>query len=416
MNQTTCVVCDADVAPILDLKTQALANNLIAQPDEAFEAFPLGLAACEGCGHAQLTHFVDPADLFKDYLYASGTSQTLKAFFDWFADALVAAVGPGSSVLELACNDGSLLDSMAARGLRVTGVDPAANLTHIASGKGHDVLTGFFPQTTPDGTFDAIVAMNVAAHTPDPQAFMAGIAASLKEEGVAIIQTSQAMMIANGEFDTIYHEHYSFYSASSMARLAERAGLVLEQTQLVSVHGTSFLFFLRRRGASRPISFPLSAPFAVAWPQPVPAPLGEDFTGTRAKTSFHDFASKADALMRTVKATVDEHRASGRDVALIGVAAKALTFVRAAQIAPDWYFDEAPLKVGRFVPGATTAIRPLGDLAKLPRETVLLIGAWNFADELMRKIDALRLPLDHRYLVHLPRLREVAYRSAECVS
>ena len=405
MKKQTCVVCDAAVADVLDLNIQALANNLIAAKDEAFETYPLGLSGCAQCGHAQLSHFVDPSLLFKDYLYASGTSQTLTAYFEWFADNLAGVTGPNGRVLELASNDGTLLAIMKARGLRVVGVDPAANLTKLAVARGLDVLTGFFPETAPDGVFDAIVAQNVAAHTPDPLTFVKGIAKCLAPGGVAIIQTSQAKMIANGEFDTIYHEHYSFYSVRSMQTLAERAGLVLEQAQLVSVHGTSFLFFLRHPGQA-PVRFAQRPPFSVAWPDPVPPPLAADFTGPKAAAAFGEFADKARALMAEVARLLDAHRRAGRDVALIGVAAKALTFIRAAGIAPDWYFDEAPLKVGRYVPGASTAIRPLTDVAKLTKETVFLIGAWNFADELMRKINAIGLPVQHRFLVHLPEIRE----------
>lgn len=387
----TCVICNSNVSTILDLREQPLANNLLEKVDDPYDKFPLGLDVCETCGHAQLSHFVDPGLLFKDYLYASGTSQTLGAYFEWFADGLSTVIPVGGRVLEIASNDGSLLRRLANRGLETVGVDPAANLSAVAQAAGLNVLTGFFPEVSPEGKFDAIVAMNVAAHTPTPLQFMRGVAASLADDGVAIIQTSQAMMIPNGEFDTIYHEHYSFYSVSSMERLATECGLALVQVQLVSVHGTSFLFFLRHAGKG-PVQFPQTAPFAVEWQD--------------TQSSFQSFATKANDLMNEVSQRVKSYRERGFDLALVGVAAKALTFVHAANLAPDWYFDEAPLKVNRFVPGSSTPIRPFSDLALLSKPTVLLLGAWNFADELRRKIDSLNLRGDHVYLVHLPTVRE----------
>lgn len=410
---SSCLVCGTTVLPILDLGSQPLANALLADPAQPYPDFPLGLARCPSCTHAQLTHFVDPDLLFVDYLYASGTSGTLRAFFDWFASALAGAVAPGARVVELASNDGSLLDSLRSQGFRTVGVDPARNLCEVARAKGHAVLEGFFPEVRPADPADVIIAMNVAAHTPNLRAFMAGIAETLAPDGVAIVQTSQAFMISNGEFDTIYHEHFSFFTVASMARLAELSGLQLEQVQLVSVHGTSFLFFLRPAACrAAPIAFAGGAPFAVDWPAAAPGHLSRAFGGAAAEATYAAFARDAERLMQDVAARIDRLRADGRRVGVVGVAAKALTFVRAAGISPDAWFDEAPLKLGRTVPGATTPIRPLSDIGSLEGDWVLLVGAWNFADELARKMAALKPAADIRLLIHLPRLREIALADA----
>lgn len=401
------MVCDAAVTPLLDLDVQPPANLLLSDANEPYEAFPLGFAVCPSCSHGQLTHFVDPERLFKHYLYASGTSGTLKAYFDWFSDAL-AAVQPKARVLEIASNDGSLLASLDARGFDATGVDPAENLNAIARDAGRKVVTGFFPDARPEGTFDIIVAMNVAAHTPNPSAFMRGVRNSLSEGGTAIIQTSQAMMIANGEFDTVYHEHYSFYTVASMARLAANAGLRLDATRLVSVHGVSLLFFLRRaEDANTEFPFADTAPFAVAWPEPTPPFLRKDLAPADALAAYTSFAEGARSAMKTAKELVAAHQSAGRRVALVGVAAKALTFIRAAGMSPDMYIDEAPLKVGLHVPGTSQEIMPLKSAAGLSADTTFLIGAWNFADELMRKIRALNEPVDPKFVMYFPKLAEI---------
>lgn len=406
--QTTCVVCNAEVTPLLDLDVQPPANLLLKDASEPHEAFPLGLSVCPSCTHGQLTHFVDPAKLFKHYLYASGTSGTLQAYFDWFADALAAGSRRGARVLEIASNDGSLLASLEARGFDAIGVDPAENLNRIAIAAGRKVLTGFFPDVRPDKPVDFIVAMNVAAHTPNPAAFMRGVRECLAPGGVAIIQTSQALMIANGEFDTVYHEHYSFFTVASMVRLARDCGLRVDETRLVSVHGVSSMFFIRRaEDAVAPLPFAGGAPFAVDWPEPTPAFLEKSLSGTEALAAYQSFAGGAKQAMRSAASLVSEHQAAGRRVALVGVAAKALTFIRAAGINPDMYIDEAALKVGLMVPGTQQRIEPLQKAAGMAEDTTFLIGAWNFAEELMRKIKALNTSSSPKFVMYFPKLIEI---------
>ncbi len=133
--QRSCIVCGGEVPPLIDLDVQPPANLLLANARDAYDAFPLGFANCPDCTHGQLTHFVDPAKLFKHYLYASGTSGTLKAYFEWFADTLLRASRPGARVLDIASNDGSLLGILESRGFEAVGVDPAENLNKIAAAR-----------------------------------------------------------------------------------------------------------------------------------------------------------------------------------------------------------------------------------------------------------------------------------------
>lgn len=401
MEQKTCIVCESPVTNVLDLNLQPLANNLIDSADEAFEKYPLGLAKCERCTHGQLSYFVDPKKLFVNYLYASGTSQTLTEFFRWFAKSLNKA--ETSTILEIASNDGSLLSCLASEGFAVTGIDPAANLNAKAVAAGHRVITGFFPDAATNEKFDLIVAMNVAAHNPDPQKFMRGVANSLNRNGVAIIQTSQAMMLGNGEFDTIYHEHYSFYTVRSMSELANRAGLKLESVRLASVHGTSFLFFLRHADSdSESYRFSGGKPFEVEWPKQEPTFLSEGFVD--ADATYESFVTKAESLMANVRGLVEKAQQRGTKVALVGIAAKALTFIKASGIEPDYYFDEASLKLGKFVAGAKSPIQPFSEISNLKEDTLFIIGAWNFADEIIRKISFVR-DRGARFVVYFPVLR-----------
>lgn len=408
MRQKTCIVCGGAVVQILDLGIQAPANTLLGSPDEEFERYPLGLSVCERCTHGQLSDFVQPEALFREYAYVSGTSNTLRRYFDWLARRIAEFVPQEARILELASNDGSFLSALQAAGLTAAvGVDPAEALSHIARAAGHEVVTGFFPQVSPPGPFDVIVGMNVAAHTPAPAAFMRGVADRLAPAGVALIQTSQARMIENAEFDTIYHEHYSFYTVESMRELAARAGMRVEAVHLATVHGTSFVFVLRRADAP-PGSAGLvwEGEFAVTGE----GGLDSDTPGGAHSAGWTRFAERSQAVIASAGQRIAQYREEGYRIGLVGVAAKAMTFIRAAGIEPDDFFDEAELKIGRYIPGYRTPILPLEAVTELPQETVLVIGAWNFADELTGKIMALPLRGAPRFLTYFPELTELEPR------
>lgn len=406
-NLPDCVVCGGATRLCLDLGHQPLANALLLSHNEGYDTYPLGIAECPTCSHGQLTHFVPPAQLFKDYLYASGTGGALQPYFEWFAQELSRCLLPDARVLEIACNDGSLLDCLRGAGLNACGIDPAGNLSELARGKGHDVLTGFFPQTRHAGVFDAIVAMNVCAHTPEPRALMQGIADLLSPSGTAFIQTSQAFMLQNAEFDTIYHEHYSFFTPASMKRLAADCGLRIEACRLVSVHGRSFMWLLRHSNATSPASeFNGGPPFDVAWPAPVPDIMSISLSPQAAEERYREFSARAGHVMKTARTVVETEQQSGVPVALVGVAAKALTFISAAGIKPDYFLDGAALKVGRFVPGAQRAIASIEAASDMSDDTLFMIGAWNFADTLAGKIQSQRPGKRSRFLVCFPELRQ----------
>ncbi len=376
-----CVVCGSSMFEVLDLGRQPLANQLLQTPTEEFPSYRLGLAACPSCSHGQLTQFVDPADLFTHYLYASGTSGTLNSYFEWFSRLLSQSLPPGARVLEIACNDGSLLAKLSAHGCNAVGVDPAENLTAIARARGLNVLTGFFPRTAPDGMFDAVVAMNVLAHTPRPSDILSGIKNSLSPAGVAFVQTSQAMMLEDGQFDTIYHEHCSFFTPRSMSELCRRSGLRLDRIILTSVHGGSAVFVFRHVDAPpSPDYFIGDDSFLL--PQQAAARAAVFDYPQQIKPAYRQFARMAENIMSTTREAVTQHRRAGRSIALTGVAAKSMTFIRAAEIEPDHYLDEAELKIGRFVPGTGKKIEAFERAKDLPDDTVFLIGAWNFAPEI----------------------------------
>lgn len=256
---THCLACgSSNLSLALDLGNQPLANNFRSQQEDHEQEYPLAVNRCGECNHLQLTHVVDPSVIYTHYLYVSGTSVTYRNYMDWYAEFAREQMGYWpTSVLDIGCNDGSQLSKFKELGFDTYGVDPAENL-YATSSQDHTVICGFWNQETANKLrreFDIITSQNAFAHIPDPVSYLRLARDHLREEGRLFISTSQADMVLNGEFDTIYHEHISFYNAESMRRLAERAGLYLIDVVKTPIHGTSYIFILsRHRHNSRRMS------------------------------------------------------------------------------------------------------------------------------------------------------------------
>lgn len=400
---THCLCCGSDrLTQVLDLNTQPPANLYLREPRTDTPKFPLCLNRCEECWHSQLSWSVDRRDIFDEYAYVSGTSKTLTSFFTWFAKALAQTIGAGKRVLEIAANDGSLIKAMQEEGLACVGVDPAKNIVDSARENGLPIELGYWPQAADkvEGTFDAIIGMNVLAHVDAPLEFLQGCKQKLAPGGIVLIQPSQARMFQNGEFDTIYHEHISFFNSSSIGRLAERAGLKLVGTALVRVHGDSPVYFLMHADESASASFSAfqGGEFGIA----------EDLLDYENKVGLFDaavygkFAQAAQEVVTGVRNVVDEHKARGFNIAFVGAAAKAITVLNAAKISPDHLLDEAPLKIGLYAPGCNTLVEPLTAASGWNQPTLFILSAWNFRVELTTKLIKIGVPAGSKFYAYFP--------------
>jgi 2-polyprenyl-3-methyl-5-hydroxy-6-metoxy-1,4-benzoquinol methylase len=385
-SQSTCLACGSiSLVKLIDLGVQPHANDFSETNHLKFRE-PLLLMGCKECGHAQQEVFVHPEMLFIDYHYASGTSKSLKNYFDKYARDLVLEISRDSRILEIACNDGSFMESLASQGFReLKGVDPASNIVSSARSKGLNVDDDFFNSDYANRhlsvncpKYNFIVGQNVLAHTPDPLDLLKAAKLLLAPGGLIQIQTSQANMIFNGEFDTIYHEHYSFFSAHSMQRLAARAGLILVSLDYPDVHGTSFRFTLKSDGEPG-ISVTDRLNFEIQH-------------GLLDGKCFKEFSKQAENRVNAYRQHIKDWHENGLTVVGVGMAAKSVTFFNYAGVFPDFVIDEAPLKVGKYLPGSNLRVQPLLEVASFPPNTVFVIGAWNFFDELKEKIKFVRGP------------------------
>jgi len=391
-----CIACGSTkLYPVLDLGQQPLANSYKKAKDDAEDIFPLAINVCEECSHTQLTDSVDPDLLFKNYLYVSGTAKTQLDYFDWFAKFSLEYIGvPNGRVLDVGCNDGSQLDSYKALGCYTYGIDPAENLYPTSSVK-HNVICDYFhPDAKQLGAFDVIVCQNAFAHNTDQLGFMEIAKDMLRSNGCLFITTSQADMILNGEFDTIYHEHLSFYTIKSMDALCRRAGLNLIDAIKHPIHGNSFIFVISAT-KSRPYHIENLINF-------------EKSQGLHDLETYKDYQVESMSKANALKDFIVNFRATHPDTPIIGFGApaKGNTLLNYIKVTPDFIIDENPLKQGMYTPGVGVVIYGMDYLDQYKdKETLCFLPlAWNFFSEIKSKIEKVRPNSKDIFVKYFPQL------------
>jgi SAM-dependent methyltransferase len=406
----SCLACGSrEIRTILNLGEQVAANLLYVSQPEA-PRLGLELAACRDCGHGQLTHQYSPTALFTDYLYASGTSQSLRSYFSGLGALLSQIPEVGNSLLELASNDGSFLLEAEKLGFTTVGIDPSSRMTKRARESGLVVHNSFWPNPLLEVHGQKlIVAQNVLAHVPDPLAFLEAVANCLVSDGLALIQTSQLWMVPNGEFDTVYHEHFSYFSYNSLKQLSKRAGLSISQPYQASVHGGSLVAFVspserRLHSLHNQLQSLLDLPDTVLTPLPHPPEPKE--------VEWLHFAVIAKERLEAFSAIHASYLQRGYKMVLVGAAAKANTFLTASQCKIDMIVDEAMDKVGLYVPNLDIQVDSLTSIATIEEPCMFILGAWNFREELIRKIKALRKDVRDIAVTYFPALELTEFRTS----
>ena len=377
-----CLCCGSErLKLVLDLNEQPLANSFKKTAEEDEPYFPLRLNICEVCTHLQLSHAVNPDLLFKNYLYVSGTSQTLRDYFDWFAKrTLEYFLEPPETVLDIACNDGSQLNSFKALGLKTYGIDPAENL-HKLSNANHEVVCDYFKEKYvyhyKMKKLDIITAQNVFAHNDYPLDFLLQCKEIMHDDSRLFIQTSQADMIKNNEFDTIYHEHLSFFNSSSMSALAARAGLHIIDIQKTPIHGNSYLFVMSKQpGARKSVELQLAQ---------------ERQEGLQDMNTYLAYADRCYTIVEDLNNMIAHYRGLGYVIAGYGAAAKGMTLLNFSKTKLDFIIDDNPLKQGLYSPGMNIPVVGIDILdTKQDSKIAFIPLAWNFFREIRGKIKTKR--------------------------
>ena len=387
-----CLSCGCtQLQEIMSFGETALADRLMtaAQLAEPEPKAPLDLMFCPECALVQIHHTVDPEVLFcNNYPYYSSVSPSLMRHFRASAEDIIRTrqLGPDSLVVEAASNDGYMLKPFLEAGIQVLGIDPADGPAAAAVKSGVRTLNTFFSldlarklADSEHVAADVFLANNVLAHVPDLNNFVEGIRTLLKPGGVAVLECPYLLdLIAHNEFDTIYHQHLCYFSATALDRLFRRHGLFLNDVARVAIHGGSLRLFV---GRSEQVSDAVRDMLA-----------HERDAGVATLDYYADFAGKVRRLRERLTAILVDLKAQGKRIVGYGAAAKANTLmaycgIGAAQL--DYLVDLNPNKQGLFYSGNHLPIHPPSQLATDPPD-YLLILAWNFASEIMQQQSAFR--------------------------
>ena len=390
-----CIACNSlNLKVILDIGNQPLANNY--HKGEEQKEYPLMLNLCFDCYHLQLSHIVNPDLMFKNYLYVSGTSQTLKDYFDFFSKETLKYFPDAKTVLDIACNDGSQLDSFKKLNLSTYGVDPAENLYIISKSKGHNIICDYFNSKTINklnNKFDIITAQNVLAHTKYAYDFIKSCSEIMHDKSTLFIQTSQSNMIINNEFDTIYHEHISYFNVNSMKKLVERCGLFLNDVFKTDVHGTSYVFVitktnhLNKNGVEKLLKL-------------------ETELGLYDILTYPNYVYKCFKSIIDLKKTIEDLKLNGYNIVGYGAAAKGNTLLNFGKIKLDVIVDDNSLKHNLYTPGMNIPIVSSDYLNSLEENSkvVFVPLAWNFFKEIKNRIKNKRNNSNDLFIKYFPTL------------
>ncbi len=392
MSSLTCRLCDATVdVTFADLGVQPLANSYIdpARIDEVEPTFPLHARVCRQCLLVQLPVFQAPGEIFGDYAYFSSYSESWLEHSRRYVMQAIAQhrLKPSSLVVELASNDGYLLQYFVEAGIPVLGVEPAANIVAAAQKRGVRTLNAFFGRETADsilethGAADLIVANNVLAHVPDLHDFVGGIQRLMAPEGSLSVEVPHLLRLIDGrQFDTIYHEHFSYFSLIVLERVFQRHGLQVVDVEQIPTHGGSLRLTVRRSGAAQAT-------------ERVQAVLDQELAaGLDNLETYTRFGSLVEETKHRLLALLISARDRGKRVVAYGAPAKGNTLLNYCGVGTDlieFTVDRSPHKQGTLLPGTRIPVFSPDHLIEARPDYVLILP-WNLADEIVSQMRAVR--------------------------
>jgi hypothetical protein len=347
-------------------------------------SYPIELNLCRGCGLAQLVDVIDPAVLYGDYIYVTSSSLGLDNHFRDYAIEVSRRCGlrQQARVVDIGSNDGTLLRQFKALGMRIVGIEPAADIAEAATASGVPTVNGFFSAelarrlVADYGHAQLATANNVFANIDDLQAWVEGIDVLLDDDGVFVFESFYlADVLQNMVFDFIYHEHLSAFSVKPMQTLFGRYGLELAAVQHVPTKGGSLRYFVQRPHG--PLGQDGSVTAALA---------AEERAGLYKKQTYIDFAGRVSALKDATKSFLARARLEGKSIAGFGASITGTTLIYHFEIGEyiDYLVDDNPAKQGRYSPGLHLPVLPTSVLLeRQPDYTVIL--AWRFVDAFMNK-------------------------------
>ena len=388
-NPPTCRLCNTALdITFCDLGTTPLANSYLKSTSQ-FESepwYPLHARVCSHCLLVQVDNVVPAEEIFSDYAYFSSYSTSWLAHCRVFAETAINrfSLDEHSLVVEVASNDGYLLKNFVERGIPVVGVEPAGNVAAVAQAVGVRTDVSFFGEETAErlvkefNRADLIVANNVFAHVPDLNDFTAGFAVMLAADGVLSIECPHLLRLFLGaQFDTIYHEHYSYYSLHSAINVLAKHGLRVFEVEELSTHGGSLRMLICKNESTREVDGSVEQVLE-----------SERVIGLHDAASYPAFSERVRGIQDGLRNFLLAEKASGRMVVAYGAAAKGNTLLNSSVVDEGliaYVVDKNPHKQNHFLPGSHL---PIHDPEKLfaDKPDTILILPWNIADEVIEQL------------------------------
>ncbi|HSF43601.1 MAG TPA: class I SAM-dependent methyltransferase, partial [Thermoanaerobaculia bacterium] len=389
-----CRFCGAPLSHVfVDLGAQPLANSYLEPADlrKAERFYPLCVYVCGECLLVQLPEEERPEEIFSDYAYFSSYSESWLRHAREYAKAMISrfGLGPTHQVVEVASNDGYLLRWFVERGIPVLGIEPAGNVAQAAEAAGIPTLVKFFGAKTAReladrGTrADLLVGNNVLAHVPDLNDFVAGLSILLAEGGVLTMEFPHLLrLMEEDQFDTIYHEHYSYFSFTAVRRVFSAHGLTLFDVEELPTHGGSLRIYARHdRDDSKPVGDRVQDLLA-----------REEAAGLASLDAYRSFTERVERVKRGLLRFLIQAKEEGKTVAAYGAPAKGNTLLNYCGIRTDFLdytVDRSPHKQGRYLPGTRIPIHA-PDRLRETRPDYVLILPWNLKEEIVEQMADVR--------------------------
>ena len=407
MDHAGCRFCGTTLQHVfVDLGMSPMANSYLKphQLNRMEPFYPLRAFVCEQCFLVQLEQFESPDHIFSDYAYFSSFSdlflQHAKDYVDMAMDRF--KLGGGSYVVEIASNDGYLLQNFVKRGVPVLGIEPAKNVAEVAVKKGVPSLVKFFGVETARELAakgrrpDLLIGNNVLAHVPDINDFVGGLKVLLGPSGVVTMEFPHLMrLMAFNQFDTVYHEHFSYFSLTTVAQIFSKHGLTLFDVEEISTHGGSLRIYARHDGdASKPVTERLTA-----------LRTKEAREGFATLNHYLSFSEGVNETKRALLEFLIKAKREGKKVVAYGAAAKASTLLNFCGVRTDlvdYLVDRSPYKQGHWLPGVHIPIYD-PERVKTDKPDYVMILAWNLKDEVMAQMAFIR-DWGGKFVVPIPKI------------
>tara|TARA_X000000368_G_scaffold342325_1_gene280832 strand:- start:78 stop:1271 length:1194 start_codon:yes stop_codon:yes gene_type:complete len=386
-----CLACGSKkLSEILNLNKQPLANSYQKNLYKKEKKYELKVNTCLKCTHLQLSIAVDPKIIYRNYNYVSSTTKTYLNYMNKFYKFCIKNSSKfiKKNILDIGCNDGSQLDVFKKNNFKTFGVDPAKNIYKISSKK-HKIYCSFFDKKIVkkiNQKFDLIIFQNSFAHNPNPFKLLTNLKKLMHASSTLVIQTSQADMCKNREFDTIYHEHVNFFNIKSMNQLVKRVNLKLHNVEKNPIHGSSYLFVIKLSSNSKKVKSIINKEKYLNY------------------SYYKKWGIECSKVVKKIQKKVKKIKKNNIIIGY-GAAAKANTFLNFSKIKLDYIIDDNKLKQNKYSPGSKIPIKS-GNLLKTIKQNIYIMPlAWNFHKEIKMRVKKLRPRYSDKFIICFPKFR-----------